>query len=169
MQAPDLIHTQPPFKHAALVAVIFEFLGAITAGGRVSKTIQKGILTASKFKGKEGLMQVGFVCALIGSSSWLQFANYFALPVSTTHSIIGAVIGIGVAAFGADAIQWGFANPQKLNGKEYISTDGFGPIAISWVSAQPALTIRPEFASQRNACRSSQEWLQASLDAYSSP
>jgi PiT family inorganic phosphate transporter len=72
---------------AAVCAVVFEFLGAITAGGKVSSTVQKGIMKASLFKNKEGLMQLGFTVALMASASWLQIANYLSLPVSTTHSV----------------------------------------------------------------------------------
>jgi sodium-dependent phosphate transporter len=66
------------------------------------------------------------LCALMASSTWLQIANRFALPVSTTHSIVGGVLGIGVAAFGVDAVTWWPTAGADL---------GFGPIAISWVSS----------------------------------
>ena len=71
-------------SQAAVVAVSMEFLGAVTAGAGVAGTIQKGVLDANQFSGRESLLQLCMVCALIASASWLQFANRFALPVSTT-------------------------------------------------------------------------------------
>ena len=69
---------------AAVVAVTMEFLGAVTAGAGVAGTIQKGVLDASQFTGRESLLQLCMVCALVASATWLQVANRYALPVSTT-------------------------------------------------------------------------------------
>ena len=87
-----------------------EFLGAITAGGKVSGSIQKGVINTSLFMKKEGLLQLAMTCSLMASSTFLQFANYMAWPVSTTHSIVGGVIGTGIAAFGGSGILWDFSN-----------------------------------------------------------
>jgi len=139
-----------------------EFLGAITAGAQVSGTIQKGILQASLFTKKEGLLQLGMLCALIASSTWLQLANFMAWPVSTTHSIVGAVMGIGVAAFGGQGVEWGFCQtnwgvgplmattafcqsrlPEPIKGDvlSQIPGNGFAPIAVSWMFSPIAAGI----------------------------
>ena len=133
-----------------------EFLGAVTAGGQVSSTIQKGVLSASLFKGKEGLLMLGMTCALMASSTWLQLANYMSWPVSTTHSIVGAVMGIGVAAFGGQGVEFGFCLAgintsaacakgalKKITNQplDQIPSDGFAPIAISWIFSPVAAGI----------------------------
>jgi len=107
-----------------VVAMIMEFLGAITAGGQVSSTIQRGILAASRFTGQEGLLQLGMLCALIASSTWLQLANYMAWPVSTTHSIVGAVMGIGVATFGGSGVEFGFCGDMTPSSSDVYLPNG---------------------------------------------
>ncbi|KAJ3047005.1 hypothetical protein HDU99_009618, partial [Rhizoclosmatium hyalinum] len=65
-----------------------------------------GIISLAQFDKRQDLLMAGFMCALIGSSSWVMFATRFGWPVSTTHSIVGAIIGVGISAFGSDAVNW---------------------------------------------------------------
>ncbi|KAJ9117929.1 hypothetical protein QFC20_000210 [Naganishia adeliensis] len=95
-------------KQAILGAAIFEFLGAVLVGGRVSSTIKNGIIPADVFKNDAGLQLLGFVNAIFISSLWLTLATYMSWPVSTTYSIVSAVLGVGIAVGGFDAPSWGW-------------------------------------------------------------
>lgn len=92
-------------RQAVLIAAVLEFSGAFFLGSHVSETIQKGIVDSAIFK--EPLILVyGMLAALLASGAWLQLASYYGWPVSTTHSIVGAVVGFGVVVGGMDAIYW---------------------------------------------------------------
>jgi len=98
---------------AVVVAGIFEFGGAVLVGGHVSETIRKGILDPTFFEatgafGAEGplLLALGMAGSLLAAAIWLQLATMVGLPVSTTHSIVGAVVGFGVAAVGLEGVDW---------------------------------------------------------------
>lgn len=92
-------------KQAVIIAAILEFCGAFFFGSHVTETIQKGIVDASVFR--DPLIVVyGMLAALIAAGAWLQLASYYGWPVSTTHSIVGAVVGFGAAVGGLEAIYW---------------------------------------------------------------
>lgn len=92
-----------PFQ-AVCIALVFEFLGAILVGNNVAEAIRGRIISTNLFRSNPTLLQLAMVCALCGSSIWLMLATRYAVPVSTTHSIIGAVLGVGVAAFGTSSV-----------------------------------------------------------------
>lgn len=99
---------------AIVLAGVLEFGGAILIGSSVTQTVSRGIIDTSLYDvtgpwGEEGplLLAVGMLCALIGAASWLHGATHLGLPVSTTHSIVGAVVGIGLVSFGLDGVDWG--------------------------------------------------------------
>src|SRR5690606_26634862 len=99
---------------AIVIAGVFEFSGAILIGSSVTETISKGIVDVSLFDasgpwGEDGpkLLALGMLCALLGSALWLHLATHFGLPVSTTHSIVGAVLGVGVVSLGIDGVNGG--------------------------------------------------------------
>lgn len=101
-------------RRAIVLAAVFEFAGALLVGSHVTDTIRKGIVEVSLFAptgpaGADGplLLALGMLAALIAAGAWLHIATHFALPVSTTHSIVGAVVGIGVATFGLAGVDWG--------------------------------------------------------------
>ncbi len=94
-------------KQAIFIAMIFEFAGAYLAGGEVTSTIRKGIIDAAPFADVPELMVLGMISALFAAGTWLLVASYLGWPVSTTHSIIGAIIGFALVAVGSEAIQWG--------------------------------------------------------------
>lgn len=93
-------------KAAVIIAAIFEFSGAFFLGSNVSETIEAGIVNPDLFSNNSSDYVFGMLAALLASGIWLQIASYFGLPVSTTHSIVGAVVGFGLALGGVDAIFW---------------------------------------------------------------
>ena len=94
-------------KQAIIIAVIFEFAGAVLAGGEVTATVRKGILDAGAFTDSPHLLVYGMLAALLAAASWLFIASSFGWPVSTTHSIVGAIVGFGAVGVGVDAVSWG--------------------------------------------------------------
>ncbi len=93
-------------KQAIIIAVIFEFSGAILAGGEVTATIRKGILDAALFTNDPHLLVYGMMASLLAAGGWLLIASSFGWPVSTTHSIVGAIVGFGAVGVGFDAVAW---------------------------------------------------------------
>lgn len=104
-------------KQAILVAMIFEFAGAYLAGGQVTATIRKGIIDASYFSATPELLVFGMIAALAAAGTWLVIASYQGWPVSTTHSIVGGIVGFAVIGVGAEAVEW-----SKVGG-----------IVLSWI------------------------------------
>ena len=102
-------------KQAIFVAMIFEFCGAYLAGGEVTETIKSGIVDANRIS--PDLMVLGMMSALLAAGTWLLIASRKGWPVSTTHSIVGAVIGFAAVGVSMDAVHW----------------SGVGPIVASWV------------------------------------
>ena len=91
---------------AIVIAGTFEFLGAFLAGGEVTSTIRKGIIDAEALDDDPDLLVVGMLSALLAAAAWLTVASRFGWPVSTTHSIVGAIIGFAVVAIGVEAVHW---------------------------------------------------------------
>lgn len=104
-------------KKAIVVAALFEFLGASFFGGHVSKTIQSGLIDSTDFITDPNTIIIGMISALLATSICLQGANLKGWPISTTHAIVGAIVGFGVVAGGMDAVNWGV----------------IGSVASSWV------------------------------------
>ncbi len=94
-------------KQAIIIAAIFEFLGAYLAGGQVTKTIRKGIVDLNAFEGNPDLLIWGMLASLLAAGTWLLIASMKGWPVSTTHSIVGAVIGFAAVGVSVDAVSWG--------------------------------------------------------------
>lgn len=107
------------FRQAILIAGVFEAAGAILAGGEVTKTIRKGIIDASSLSGTRELLLYGMLASLLAAGIWLLVASRMGWPVSTTHSIVGAIVGFAAAGIGMDAVHW----------------DKVGTIALSWVTS----------------------------------
>lgn len=93
-------------RTAIIIAAIFEFAGAFLAGGEVTATIRKGILETGPFIGQPELLVFGMLSALLASGIWLMVATHYGLPVSTTHSIVGAIVGFAVIGVGISAVHW---------------------------------------------------------------
>ncbi len=94
-------------RRAVILAAILEFSGAFLAGTHVSETVRKGIVDPAIFAGDGMSFMLGMLSALLAAGVWLQLASWKGWPVSTTHSIVGAVIGFGLAYGGISAIYWG--------------------------------------------------------------
>ena len=94
-------------KQAIFIAMIFEFAGAYLAGGEVTSTIRNGIIDTRYFVNAPEQLVFGMIAALLAAGAWLLVASYLGWPVSTTHSIVGAIIGFTVVSIGADAVNWG--------------------------------------------------------------
>lgn len=93
-------------RRAVMVAGIFDFLGAVLVGSYVAETIRKGVVNPQLFSSSPEILLYGMVSALLGAALWLTLATRLGLPVSTTHSIVGAVIGFGVVGAGIRAVNW---------------------------------------------------------------
>ncbi len=93
-------------KKAIIIAAIFEFAGAFLAGGQVTGTIRKGIVDPEVFAQTPELFVYGMVAALLAAAVWLSVATRFGLPVSTTHSIVGSIVGFVCVSVGVDAVEW---------------------------------------------------------------
>ena len=94
-------------KTAIIVAAIFEFAGAALAGGSVTRTIRKGIIDPSAIVDRPEILVYGMLASLLAAGCWLAVASAKGWPVSTTHSIVGAIVGFAVAGIGVEAVAWG--------------------------------------------------------------
>lgn len=93
-------------KQAIIIAMIFEFAGAYLAGGEVTSTIRKGILDPDMVSDSPQLLVYGMMAALLAAGTWLLLASMAGWPVSTTHSIVGALVGFAAVGISVDAVNW---------------------------------------------------------------
>jgi PiT family inorganic phosphate transporter len=93
-------------KRAVILAALLEFSGAFFVGSHVSETVRKGIVDTQSFNDQPMLLAYGMLAAMLAAAAWLQFASYYGWPISTTHSIVGAIIGFGVVVGGVSAVHW---------------------------------------------------------------
>jgi len=93
-------------KKAIVIAAVFEFAGAFLAGGHVTGTIRKGIIDPALVPSPEILIY-GMLSALLAAGLWLMVASYFGWPVSTTHTIVGSLVGFGIVGLGFESVAWG--------------------------------------------------------------
>ena len=104
-------------KQAIVIAATFEFAGAFLAGGHVTKTIRKGIIEPDAILADPQFLVYGMLSALLAAGLWLLVASIKGWPVSTTHTIVGAIVGFAIAGIGVDAVHW----------------DKVGQIVASWL------------------------------------
>ena len=123
-------------KQAIIIAAIFEFLGAYLAGGQVTATIRKGMMDTSLLVDSPELLIYGMLASLLAAGIWLLVATRAGWPVSTTHSIVGAIVGFAAVGIGIDAVNW-----AKV-----------GTIAMSWV-VSPVLAGVVSYALFRSVQR----------------
>lgn len=123
-------------KQAIIIAAIFEFLGAYLAGGQVTATIRKGMMDTSLLVDSPELLIYGMLASLLAAGIWLLVATRAGWPVSTTHSIVGAIVGFAAVGIGVDAVNW-----AKV-----------GTIAMSWV-VSPVLAGVVSYALFRSVQR----------------
>lgn len=93
-------------KQAILIAILFEFAGAYLAGGAVTATIRKGIIDPALLAGSPDLLIFGMLSSLLAAGIWLLIATHYGWPVSTTHSIVGAIVGFAAVGISMEAVQW---------------------------------------------------------------
>jgi len=93
-------------KQAIIIAMVFEFLGAYLAGGEVTSTIRKGIVDLDQLTDTPELLVFGMMSALLAAGTWLLIASIKGWPVSTTHSIVGAIVGFAAVGISNDAVAW---------------------------------------------------------------
>ncbi|KAG2735500.1 hypothetical protein G9P44_001714 [Scheffersomyces stipitis] len=109
------------YWQAMILAALCELLGAVLAGSRVSDTIRNKIVDVTIFKNDPASLMITMACALVGSSVWLSIATSIGMPVSTTHSIVGAVIGSSIAAKGGQHIHWGWSGVSQIIASWFIA------------------------------------------------
>jgi inorganic phosphate transporter, PiT family len=115
--APSVGSRAITIPQAVLIAAVFEFAGAVLAGGEVTSTIRRGIVDAELFANDPDQLIIGMLASLLAAGIWLLVASRYGWPVSTTHSIVGAVVGFAAMGMGMGAVHWGQV----------------GRIAMSWV------------------------------------
>jgi PiT family inorganic phosphate transporter len=137
---------------AIAIAAVFEAAGAFIAGGDVVKTIKKGIIDISAFGTHTDIFIWAMMAALLAAALWLNFATYFKAPVSTTHSIVGGVMGAGIAAAGFSIVAWGTMG--KIVASWIISPLLGGIIAAAFLFA-----IKKTIVFKEDKIKAAQKWV----------
>ncbi|GBM46119.1 Sodium-dependent phosphate transporter 1-B, partial [Araneus ventricosus] len=131
-------------RQACILATIFEILGSVLMGYKVSDTVRKGIFDVEIFSEFEKELMLGFLASLIGSATWNIVATFFRWPISGTHSIIGAVVGFAVVARGFMGIKW------KMLGK-IVASWFLSPVLSGLISSAIFLLVKKLILSKDNA------------------
>ena len=138
-------------KQAIVLASIFEFSGAVLMGSNVNKTIRKGIADPGCFSDNPGLMIYGMTVVTLCVGIWLVLASYFEMPVSTTHSCIGGIIGMTLMSRGHRCVIWNYSKNDYGNGtvnmgwENFPWLDGVSEIVVSWIISPIASGICAAF------------------------
>jgi len=138
-------------KQAIVIAAIFEFSGAFLAGGHVTKTIRKGIIDPGSIIDTPEILVFGMLAALLAAAVWLMIASHKGWPVSTTHSIVGAVVGFAVAGIGVDAVHWG-----KIG--QIVASWAVSPILGGTIAFLLMLSIRQLILNTDNPFQNAKKW-----------
>ena len=108
-------------RQAVVIASIFEFSGAFLMGSHVTDTVRKGIIDSTKLE--SDVLMLALLCVSFSTAIWLAMATWFKAPVSTTHSVIGALVGVGTVISIAD------------NDPDIVKWDKVGKVIVSWIIA----------------------------------
>ncbi len=138
-------------RQALILAAIMEFAGAYLAGGAVTATISKGIIDGRLFEPAPHLLLFGMIGALLAAGIWLMIATMRGWPVSATHSIIGAVCGVGVAALGFEAVNW-----DRMT--EIVASWFISPLLGGIVAWALTLSIRKLIFNTENPIAQARKW-----------
>lgn len=133
---------------AGVLAVFTEFIGAVAMGARVTDTIKNGIIDINRFEGKPGALMLAMGCAEIGSASWLMFATRMGWPVSTTQTIVGALIGVGFAS--QSSINWGWSDGSV---SQVAASWGIAPLVAAGFSAIIFGTLKYSVLERRDSLK----------------
>lgn len=117
-------------QQAVIIAAIFEFAGSVLLGASVTDTIRKNVAETDEFVEDPEVLMYGMMCVIAATGIWLLLASYLELPVSTTHSVIGGIIGMALAAHGSEAVVWYDFDDSKEALKKFL---GVAPIIVSWI------------------------------------
>ena len=137
---------------AIIIAAIFEAAGALIAGGEVVETIKKGIIDISAFGGNPDPFIWAMMAALLAAALWLNFATMMKAPVSTTHSIVGGVMGAGIAAAGFSIVSW--ATMAKIAASWVIS-----PVLGGLIAAAFLYSIKKSIVFQDDKIAAAKKWV----------
>ncbi|HIP20977.1 MAG TPA: inorganic phosphate transporter [Sulfurimonas sp.] len=137
---------------AIMIAAVFEAAGALIAGGEVVKTIKKGIIDISAFGGNADPFIWAMMAALLAAALWLNFATMMRAPVSTTHSIVGGVMGAGIAAAGFSIVDWG--TMAKIAASWVIS-----PVLGGVIAAAFLFSIKKSIVFQDDKVAAAKKWV----------
>ncbi len=138
-------------KQAIIIAAIFEFAGAFLAGGHVTKTIRKGIIDPGSIVDTPEILVFGMLAALLAAAVWLMIASHKGWPVSTTHSIVGAVVGFAVAGIGVDAVNWG-----KIG--QIVASWAVSPLLGGTIAFLLMISIRRLILNTDNPFQNAKKW-----------
>ncbi|MFK5938130.1 MAG: inorganic phosphate transporter, partial [Sulfurimonas sp.] len=137
---------------AILIAAVFEAGGALIAGGEVVGTIKKGIIDITAFGGNPDQFIWAMMAALLAAALWLNFATMMRAPVSTTHSIVGGVMGAGIAAAGFSIVSWGTMG--KIAASWVIS-----PVLGGVIAALFLFSIKKSIVFQEDKISAAKKWV----------
>ena len=127
-------------RQAVLLAAVFEFLGAVTMGSQVAKTVRKGIADVDCFEDNPGLLMYGMTCVIMAVGIWLLLASYLEMPVSTTHSCVGGIVGMTMMARGSECVVWN-EPVDECTFDNFPCVKGVSAIVVSWVLSPVASGI----------------------------
>ncbi|KAL6245409.1 hypothetical protein RBB50_007408 [Rhinocladiella similis] len=96
------------YRAAMVCAFVFELIGALTVGARTASTIKNGIISPEAFQGNAGVQLLAFACAAAGAGTWVMFCSMNNIHVSSTYSLISALVGVGIATVGTEGVTWGW-------------------------------------------------------------
>lgn len=130
---------------AIVIAAIFEFAGAFLAGGTVTATIRNGIIDATAMAGHPEQLVYGMLASLVAAGIWLMVASARGWPVSTTHSIVGAIVGFAVTGIGVDAVKWGKIGEIAASWLVSPLLGGFLAMLLMWSIRASILTAENPF------------------------
>ncbi|KAJ5144657.1 hypothetical protein N7448_002049 [Penicillium atrosanguineum] len=133
---------------AGVLAAITEFVGAVAMGSRVTDTIKNGIISIDRFEGKPGALMLAMGCAEIGSATWLMFATSMGFPVSTTQTVVGALIGVGFAS--QASINWDW---EKGSVSQVAASWGIAPLIAAAISAIIFGTLKYSVLERRDSLK----------------
>ena len=138
-------------KTAIIIAAVFEFAGAALAGGHVTQTIRKGIIDPAPITQNPEILVFGMLAALLAAAVWLMVASMRGWPVSTTHSIVGAVVGFAIAGIGLEAVNWG-----KIT--QIVASWVVSPLLGGAISFVLMISIRHLILNTANPFASAKRW-----------